>query len=121
MAQISRYRIAVVGVVRMGGVDKWMIDSYTHTQRFRDCALINTIVGTRHPLYYPPLYFAIDIGQYLFFLNPCVANQHTILVLVLPILCKGQLTQQPIPWSSLLQCDSSCVTPGTPQQGWGNF
>jgi len=30
---------------------------------FRDCALINAIVGTRHHLYGPPLFVAINIGQ----------------------------------------------------------
>jgi len=60
---------------------------------FRESALINAIVGTRRFLHCPPLYFAIDIGQPMDSPQaPCFAILHTILVLVLPISCKGHAT-----------------------------
>jgi len=43
-----------------------------------------------------PLYCAIDIGQYMDSIQAlCFAIQHTILALVLPILCKGQAALRP--------------------------
>jgi len=49
----------------------------------RDCAPINTILGTRHLLYCPPLYVAIDLGQYMVSSQAlCLVIQHTLLVLV---------------------------------------
>jgi len=73
---------------------------------FRDPAAVNTIPGIRHLLYCtspgirhllyctsPPLYFAINIAQYLVSPRPpCFAIQHTILVMA--ISCKGQRERQ---------------------------
>jgi len=62
---------------------------------FRDRAVVNTIPGIRHLLYCtsPPLYFAINIAQYLVSPRPpCFAIQHTILVMA--ISCKGQPTHR---------------------------
>jgi len=57
---------------------------------FGDCALVNTILGMQHLLYCnPPLYFAINIAQYMVSPRPpCFAIQHTILIVATS--CKGQ-------------------------------
>jgi len=62
---------------------------------FEDCALVNTILGMQHLLYCnpPPLYFAINIAQYMVSARPpCFAIQHTILVYT--IACKGQVRER---------------------------
>jgi len=59
---------------------------------FGDCALVNLILGIQQLLYCPPpppLYFAINIAQYMVSARPpCFSIQHTILVTT--ISCKGQ-------------------------------